>query len=404
MAATLTSLDAALKETWTSDRLEEQLYQDNPFLEEIEKTDKYTVGAQAVTPLHTGRNGGYTALPAAGGTLNTAGEQKLAQAIWNYTHHHVQVKIQGSAIDGTKDNSVSVAQAVDVETTGALNDLRRQLTRQSVTNGDSIIAGVRTKAANAVIDLNVVDGTNALERGWLYPGLFVDIGTTAAETSLINGEAILAVSASPATATITVTTAVATTAGTHFVSVKDARSGTTSYEMNGLKNIAGSETAILGGINPATEAQWKPSVDSTTTSLTLPALYNRSRAVQQGTGMTPDYVLTGLLQAQRMYELVQMQVRFSGDSNLGAGNVGNFKFAGMSINAHPDVKNEELYMLTKKALFIVTSGKPFWQNSVTGGKTLDWIQGEDAYGGKVTYRLNLATNRRNAHAAFTALT
>ncbi len=227
MAATLTSLDAALKETWTQDRLEEQLYQDNPFLEELEKTDKYTVGAQAVTPLHVGRNGGYTALPAAGGTLNTAGEQKLAQAVWNYTHHHVQVKIQGSAIDGTKDNSVSVAQAVDVETTGALNDLRRQLTRQSVTNGDSIIAGVRTKASNAVIDLNVVDGTNALERGWLYPGLFVDIGTTAAETSLINGEAILAVSA-PATAQITVTTAVATTAGTHFVSVKDARSVTTS--------------------------------------------------------------------------------------------------------------------------------------------------------------------------------
>ena len=403
MAATLTSMDAALKETWTQDRLEEQLYQGNPFLEDIEKTDKYTVGAQAVTPIHVSRNAGYTALPAAGGTLNVAGEQGLAQAAWQYTHHHMQVKIQGSAIDGTKDDAVSVARVVDIETTGALNDLRRQLTRQSVTNGDALISGVRTKGSNAVIDLNIVDGTNAIERGWLHVGQLIDVGTTANEVTLLDGVAITAVSAA-ATAQITTGTAIATTAGTHFVSMKNSRSGTTSYEMNGLKNIAGDASSTLGGITVAAQPSWAPTVDSTTTSLTLPALYNRQRAVQQAIGSTPDYVLTGLLQAQRMYELVQMQVRFAGDSNLGAGNVGAFKFAGMSINAHPDVKNEELYMLTKKHLFIVTSGKPFWQNSVTGGKALDWIQGEDSYGGKISYRLNLATNRRNASTAFTALT
>jgi hypothetical protein len=147
MPADLTSMDAALKETWTESRLAEQLYQDNPFLDKIKKLKSTQVGQQAVTPIHTGRNFGYTALPAGGGALNAAGQQELAQATWQYTHHNQQVKIQGSAIDGTKGDALSVAQVVDMEVTGALNDLNRQLTRQlfwTATASSSSAAGVTT--------------------------------------------------------------------------------------------------------------------------------------------------------------------------------------------------------------------------------------------------------------------
>src|SRR5512144_2320378 len=115
MAADLTSVDAALKETWTESRLAEQLYQKNPFLDKIKKFRNTQVGQQAVTPIHTGRNWSYTALPAAGGTLNAAQNQGLAQATWQYTHHHTQVAIQGSAIDGTRGDALSVAEVVDLE-------------------------------------------------------------------------------------------------------------------------------------------------------------------------------------------------------------------------------------------------------------------------------------------------
>ncbi len=59
-------------------------------------------------------------------------------------------------------------------------------------------------------------------------------------------------------------------------------------------------------------------------------------------------------------------------------------------------------MLQKEHLFIVAIDKPYWQNKVTGGEILSWIQGTDSYGSKVTYRINLATNRRNAHYRFSA--
>src|SRR4051812_14150233 len=130
MAADLTSVDAALRETWTESRLAEQLYQGNPLLDKVKKLKTTQVGQQAVTPIHTGRNWGYTPLPAAGGSLNAAGQQALAQATWQYTHHNQQVKIQGSAIDGTRGDALSVAEVVDLEVSGALDDLNRQLTRQ----------------------------------------------------------------------------------------------------------------------------------------------------------------------------------------------------------------------------------------------------------------------------------
>lgn len=409
MAADLTSMDAALKETWTSDDLEEQIYQDNPFLDEIEKTSRYHVGAQAVTPLHVGRNAGYTALPAGGGTLNAAGQQDLAQATWNYTHHNQQIAVQGSAIDGTNDSSLSVANAIDTEVTGALADLRKQFTRQAFMDGTGAISGVLTDgSADTTIELNVADGFNALERGWLYPGAVVDVGTTADTDSKVDGEAIISVVESETAPSITVTASTTYTAGTEFVYWHEAAGGgaqTASREMNGLDNIVASAATALGGITANAEPTWGASIDSTSQALTLALMYKRNRVVQQKTGRPSDYVLTGLKQEQRFYELLQMQTRFDGDRDLGAGNVSGPKFAGMQVHAHPDCKNERMYFLTKKHIFICAVAKPYWVNKVEGGgNVLRWIQGTDSYGSKLTYRMQLCTNRRNAHSALTALT
>ena len=72
MAATLTAWNDALKRVYTSDSLVEQLYQENPFLDKIEKQTRYTPGETARVVLHTQRGGGFTVLPDGGGSLNTA--------------------------------------------------------------------------------------------------------------------------------------------------------------------------------------------------------------------------------------------------------------------------------------------------------------------------------------------
>jgi hypothetical protein len=188
------------------------------------------------------------------------------------------------------------------------------------------------------------------------------------------------------------------------VSQKDARSGETSYEMNGFRNIY-SESSELGNLSPSTERQWKATVDSETTALTIAALLTAQRKIRQRRGKDPNFLLTSLIQQQKFYELLQQQVQFGGDKGLEAGNDSMPKWNGMEIFADADCPDEDLYMGHFDHLFMVhlkNGGGPYWQNRHTGGKTLDWIQGTDSYGGKLTWRANVALDRRNDGYRFSA--
>ena len=402
MAATLTAYNDALKRIWTQEQLEEQLYQDTPLLGKIEKLTRHKVGEVARVPLHVSRNGGYTALPQGGGTLNTAGNQGISKAQYNYTHHHQQVAIQGDAIDGTSSNALSVAEVIDTEVKGALTDLKRQLQRQLFLNGDALIARCRTSDSNDV-DLNTTSGKNAIDRGWIFVGQPVDVGTTASEASLLDGVTVTAVDTS-AYAFTSSSGNVTTESTSEYVSQKDARSGTTSYEMNGLQNLV-STSANFGGLTVAGEPTWKAAgADSTSQALTLSLMLQQDQKIHQKTGSKADFVCTGLKQERKFYELLQQQVRYSSDSSLSAGSQDTVKWKGMEIICDPDCQDEYMYFGQLKHLFIVAIDKPYWQNKVTGGNILDWVQGTDSYGAKLTYRLNLATNRRNAFSVLSGLT
>ena len=396
MPATLSAYNDALKRIYTSDRLEEQLYNGTPFLDKIERTTRFKVGEVARTPLHVSRNGGYTVLPSTGGNLNTAGNQGISKAEWNYTNHHQQVALQGSVIDGTEGDALSVANALDTEISGALTDLRRQLTRQLFGNGDSFIAQCKASSSNAV-DLNATSGGNAIKRGWIFVGQQVDVGTTSSPATIVNGGTVTAVDES--NVAFTVDTGNITTEGTtHNVSNKGSRSGSTSYEMNGLRNIV-STSAVLGSLDPATQPVWSAaSVDTTSQALSLSLILQQQQSVRQKAGDDPDFVLTGLKQQRKFYELLQSQVRYQSDAQINAGADDVAKWHGLSIEAHADCPDEDLYVGKMKNLFIVATEKPYWQNKLTGGEILSWVQGTDSYGAKLTYRIQLATNRRNAFA------
>jgi hypothetical protein len=401
--ATLTTVDAALKETWTESDLAEQIYQGNPFLERVRRIKSTQVGQQAVTPIHVSRNAGYTAFPASGATLNAAGNQGMAQATWQYTHHAQQVRIEGSAIDGTSSDALSVAEVVDTEVSGALDDLNRRLTRQLFGNGDALITACGTTTSSTTVVLNVTDGWNAIERGWLGVGDPIDIGTTANEVSVADAVTITAVTESPTAPTITISGSAVTTSSANYVSLANSRSGTTSYEMNGLTNIV-STSATLGGLTVASNPTWAAAgVDSTSQALTLALIYGKDRQIRQKTGKDSTMKLTGLKQAEAAYKLGQAQVRFAGDSKVSVGNIDAFDIAGMTVARHPDCQNEKFYFLTIEDFRLITAGDPYWQSKITGGKTLEWIQGTDAYGAKIVCRMQLGLARRNSQAALTGL-
>jgi hypothetical protein len=435
LAADLTAYNAALKEVWTSDKLEDQLYQGDPLLDRVERTSKYNIGEYAVTPILTGRSSGYSVVPGSGASaLNAAGNAVVKQAKWGFTHHHQQIKVEGSAIDQTTNTAVAVANAVDTEMTSSLASLRNQLTRQLFTYSDGKIAQISTGASSATQTLTTLNtntpADTAITRRWLQPGMTIDLGTDTAQGA---SSSTAVISSFPATNQITFTGSVSTTTG-DFVRVHGSVAGSATpanrlcYEMYGLPLLVsqansvgaatyfapdpttGAATTGFGSITVASEPEWKAaSVDSTTTTLTLPALYDAQRSVMQSTGTNNLSIVTGYKQQQRFYELLQMQVRFAGDNALGAGNTGGAEFAGMKVDAHVDCPDNFFFFLNLDDILVVKGKEPYWQNSITGGDPLVALQSSSggfstAFGGMLTYRLQLAAKRRNSHAALTALT
>ena len=398
MAATLTAWNDALKRVYTSDSLVEQLYQENPFLDQIQKQTRYTPGEVARVVIHTQRGGGFTVLPDGGGTLNTAGNQGIAKAEYDMTHQHMPIAIQGDVIDSASTNAQTVADVEEAHVSGALNDLRKQLTRQLFGNGDALI-GVCRASSSTDVDLNTTTGAEILKRGWLHVGAQIDVGTTANEVLRQDGETITAIDRTNVAVTTTSNEAAEDTSD--YVSMKNSRSGTTSYEANGLRNIV-SASATLGGLTVAAEDQWAAAnVDTTSQALTISLILQQIQEVAQRGGKA-DFILTGLKQQRKLYEQLQQQVRFSGDSGLQAGATPSWN--GVALHAHPDCWDEDLYVGIMKHLFPVATAKPQWQNNVTGGEILTWAQGTDSYVAKLTYRFNLACDRRNVFARLGGLT
>lgn len=401
MAADFTAYQAVLKEVWTQSNLEKQFYDKNPFLDRLEKeTPTHSIGEYAIVPVHVGRSGGYSAVPRTGSqALNPADSQKVAQAQYTWTNHWFQIGVEEETLRSTAGNADAVAKAADLEVNGALSDLQKQITRQFLGgNGDALIAQCGTTTASTTVALNAT-ANQALVRGWLYPGLKVDIGTTADEDAVVAGATITAVTQSTSAPTITIDSSV-TTSSSHYVSIADARSGTTSYEANGLRNIVGSAT--LGGLSSTTYPGWQATNNSTAQDLSLGILLAAQQNIAQQ-GASASWVVTSLKQQVAFYKQLQSQVRFTGDTNLGSGNVEKPTWNGLTIDAEPDVLDGDWFMLSPKDLILVRDGGPRWQNQDSGGNILVWQQGTTRFVGGLHWHIQLGAKKRNTHYGFTGL-
>lgn len=408
MSATLAAYNAALKRVYKGDTLVKQIYGADEFLKKVETTSRYAHGEEIRVPLWTSRSGAYTALAEGGGTLNAAGNQGTDKATYKWANHHYQIAIQGDAIDGTATNAQSVANTVKTEIGGAADDIRFHISRQLAQNGEAIVARCGTTSTNVVhltttASAQWTDGVNAIERDWLYEGLPVDIGTASSEASLVDGEIITAVDPTLTDPTITIASTITTTTS-NYVSVKNTRSGATSYEGNGLRNMVDTGQDF-GGLTVAGQPRWKAANEDTTAqALTISLMLQQDQKIHQKTGAKADFVVMGLKQERKFYELLEQQVRFSNDKSIEAGNVELPKWRGMDIVSYPSLHNEDMYFGQWKHIFLAAMKKPYWQSEVTGGEPLAWIQNSDSYGGKLTYRLNLCTDRRNGFAGLKGLT
>ena len=412
MPQTVANMAGIVKDAWTSDTLVKQFYNKNPLIERIKTVKATTIGLQAQTPIHSIRNGGYTSVGPAGGSLNPAGQQGTAQALWTLVYHYGQVSLETAALNQTEGASQSVISATDLEVQGAIDDVSRQMSRQIASNGDSLMAQCGVTTASTVVVLTPAAagglGFDAIRRGHIYIGQIVDIGILADSDSAATGLTIQDVNEDPVTPTITVSSAV-TTSAVHFVSIANPNSATApNVEMNGLRNIAGSN-GTLGGINPATLGNgfWKPAlIDTTTTAVSLDLMLNLQAAVFQKRGDFTGTFFTSAKQQASVYALLQNQVRFTGKEGLNAGGVQGLEWNGSVLNILPDVYDKDLFYVTLDDLTRVVGAwdKPMWSSDIEGaGGQFRWTQGTTSYGESVVWAWQLGCQRRNSMAAAVSL-
>lgn len=416
MAQTVANLSSVLKDAWTSQRVQKQFYNENPLLEKFKAVEATMIGQQAQVPIHKNRSGGYTSTNAAGGSLNAAGNQATDQAVYTLVYHWFQIAIETAALNQSGGNMQSIIGAKDLEMQGAIDDTAKQCSRQLAGNGDGFIAqctsGGASTTVNLLPDASGGYGAQAITRGHLYVGQPVDIGTTADSDSLVAGSVITAVDDTPTAPTITIGSSITTTSS-HYVSIANPNSATaTNPELNGLRNMI-SRTTTLGGINPATAGEefWKAAkVDTTTTAFSIDMVLDLQRAVFQQSGKYDATVITSAKQQANFYSLLQNQVRFSGEVGMGAGGIGGLlglKWNGMSINVLPDVYDPHWFHVNLPDLVRITGNikEPTWTSDLEGaGGTVRWAQGTTGFVEGLVYPFQVGVQRRNTHAAATALT
>jgi hypothetical protein len=407
--ATITVYEAAIKQGWTQDTIEAQFDKGDALWEMLEKRRPSEVlGFEAYTPVQIGRGGGYTAVGKDGSAeLNTAAPQQTAKAKWELRRHWNPIKIDTAAIKRTKGDAQAVTESADLEMEGNISDMRNQITRQLFLDQTALIAQCATTAESATIKLKTTGalglGYQAIRNGWLSVGQEVDVGTKTEEAVKVDKKAITAVSESEGEPTITFAAAVSGGVGeTHYVSIANARSGATSLETNGFRNLI-DESLTVGNLNPATYQGWKGVVDSSGGAISRAKVLTLKRRIRQK-GENPDTAVTSLKQVEALEAELYPQVRFAnpGDVNTGDGeaiNVGKVK-----VQGHEECPDGDFNLFKLDRVACLRDDKPEWVVAeFEGGKLFSWNHGSTYLENALEYYFELYTNRRNALGALREL-
>lgn len=397
-----TAFIAAMKETWLSDSIENSVFVGSPLLDQFTKlTPTGEHGDKVLVAVRTGLSGGFSAVGRDGSSkLNEGTNVVTKQAEYHYSHNWFDVIIESAVIDESATSALAVARAVETEREGAVDGIKRQLQRGLFSDGTGRICSL-ANSEGAKTTLTVTgDGANALKRGHLYPGLKIDIGVANNEDSLAEDREITAVDVANGTITISGEGVDTEESGKHFVSIANARSGETSFEIDGLLAMV-SDTTKYGGIDPEEVPTWAAHVDSTAQDVSTSLVYQLEDEVFQSSGEEPDWCISSAKQIRILSEELQAQVRFNGGESYNTGKRNGLTTPqGTPIERHFDCPDRCLFMLRKRDLGSVRHKQgPQWASP----EMIRHQEGTTRFRGDLVWRLNTALLRRNTHAVATAL-
>lgn len=393
--ATLATLSAILKDYYLPPVVD-QLNQEVLLLQRLEKRDQELFGNQAIVPLHTGRSGGIGARPESG-ALPAPGNQVYKKAVYDLKYLYGRVRVTGPSMAKSASEAGAFLQVLKSELDGIRNDLRKDVSRQVYGDGTAIIAAT---AVNTGVNTLTLSSDEPIRHGFLYVGMVVDIGTSAAPTGVASARTITAIN--QATPSITIDGAVVTTAATDKV-FRSGSAGASSavHEIDaGLQKLVSTAANTVGGINAATDTIWDNARDTTGGALatdTMMKAFNTQRI--SGGNLTAIITSFGLQRA--FFNLLQAKVQYVTPTKL-AGGFQSLEFMGMPLIADIDAPFGKMFFLDESTLKVFSNRD--WHFLDEDGNVLKWNNGFDEWEAVLARYMNLGATRRNNQLVISGLT
>ena len=401
MGQTLTNADEALKEFYLP-TIREQINQDIKAVQLFERNSTDIEGRRAILSVHLTRNSGVGAR-SEGADLPTAGNQGYGEERIPVFYQYGRLQVTGPVIKAMKSDKGSFTRAVESESKGLVNDVKRDENRQIWGTSDGVIATCGTTSASTTLTLAAT--TTATQMRQFHRGQRISTGTKA-EFEAGTATDVTITSIDAAAKTMVISSAV-TTDSSDFVSVWGT-SGTTQREMTGIRTIVDS-TGALHNLNPSTEIEWaayEASNSGTNRAPTDDLFEQAADEIYLAGGEYPDLLFTSHGVRRAYANQLKAQKRFSNTVELKGG------FSAVSVDL-PDGKPLALVAerdCPDNSAFLINSAhmtffeESDWEFMDDDGAVLSRVSNKDAYEATLYKYRELATDKRNAHGKILDLT
>lgn len=399
---TLTTAAEALKEDYKG-VIREQINQKVMLLNQIEKNTDDVEGKRAILSLHVTRNTGV-GNRAEGGTLPSAGNQGHAEERIPLKYSYGRLQVSGPVIRAMKSDRGSFARAVQMESKGLVNDLRRDVNRQLFGTSDGVVATATT--TNNSTTLNLATTTSVVKLRQIADMVKIDVGTTTDVDAVAAGLTVSAVDYT--NKTVTVDSAITTTSSHRVFRAGVGGGGNPAgIELTGLQSIV-DDTATLFNVNPSTYASWV-AVDNGNSGTNRSFSENLAAKVIMDIdiagGEEPNFAICSDGVQRSVAAVLQPLRRFNNTMDLKGGFKGvELQCGGVSLPLtwDRDCPANSIYFLNTEHLVHFEASDWEWMDD--DGNVLSRVANTDAYEATLYKDHELATPKRNAHGRLVDIT
>lgn len=336
----------AILKNWYAGPIVSQFNDEIPFYREVEKGKEKYNGLQVVRPVKVRRNPGIGAT-SDGGNLPAIGQQTTQQAQISAKFNYLRFGITGPMIKASQGDKGAFVSAMEFEMSEGLTDLKQDVNRQLMWNGNSTLGKV---AANVVASNTVtVAGRSTGENGnkYLDEGIIVDIvsGSTGAVVA-----SALTINSISGTTTATIVLSGAVTCSTNDLVI---RTGTNGNEVQGIQYTLDGGTSTIYNIDRSAYPVYQGNVlSNNSNALTLNFMKQGWNQGKQRGGAKYDAIFCDF-DSERYYEkLLIADKRYvgkvKGDGTFSEKEENYLEYGGIPVTPDKDMSSPNFTFLDTK--------------------------------------------------------